>query len=326
MKRKVLIIHKGGSAHTWCEDLRLGFSSLGHDAKSVALRDRTSEEKRIESTQGLRYLANPITLARLATAIRAHRPSIIVFLNISGLSGPAHEILREAARGAPFMGWLADHIENLPGDFLPNLDTVHSFDSATIPILQRIYQDTGAKIGFLPLAVNPDRFPHRGCAWSRRKHGLVFVGNHTADRIDTLRRLRELGATIACYGPHAASSWRIWRRRKIKPDETARLYGTHQFALNMLQFPNTINGVNLRAYEIPACGGLGTYPETPDLFKTFEPDREIITYRDLPSLIHQIEALSPEGAKDMLARSKKRVSQEHTYSHRAQSLINEVYH
>lgn len=322
MKVNVLIIHKGCSVHTWCEDLRLGFAELGHDARAVTLRERSLDERRIELRPGYRRLDNPATIARIAGQVRTHHPSLIIFLNMIGLPGPAHESLRKAAQGAPMIAWLADHVEQMPPGCLPNLDAIHVFDSATLPILQEIYRNTTARLAFLPLAVNPARFPDRGIAWQQRRPSIAFVGNHTKDRLEFIRKLRSHGAAISCYGPRADAGWRFWRGRRISPTATAAIYGSHQLVLNMLQFPNTINGVNLRAYEIPACGGIGTYPDTPDLRESFEPNREIIAYQDAHSLVEKINSLAPEHAATILANSRKRILAEHTYLHRAQSLIS----
>lgn len=323
-KHRALIIHKGGRVHTWCEDLRLGFTALGHDAAVVAVRDRTPEERRIEHRDGLRMLANPATIRRLAAAIRSQRASLIILLNNIGLPDAAHAALRKAADGVPIIAWLADHVEKIPTDCLPNLDAIHTFDSATQPMLREFYQKTDARIGFLPLAVNPERFKNCGLPWAQRQRGFVFVGNHTRDRLEVILELKSQGVHIVCYGPRAATGWRIWRKRRVSPAATAMLYSTHHAVLNMLQFPNTIHGVNLRAYEIPACGGLGTYPETPDIAHSFEPGKEIITYQDLPSLVHQIEALTPEIAGKIITRSHKRIVSDHTYANRAQSMLHEI--
>lgn len=324
MKRRILIIHKSGRVHTWCEDLRLGFAELGHEARAVALRDRSVEERRIEARKGLRLLNNPVTVDRLVREVQAHKPSFILFLNMTGLPAIAHEKLRRAASGAPMAAWLADHVQQIAEGSLPNLDAVYAFDSATLPVLREGYQGTGARIDFLPLAVNPARFPDSGLAWSQRQQAIAFVGNHTQERLTLIRKLKALGASVACFGPGAESGWRMWRRRRIPPATAAAIYGRHRFALNMLQYPNTIHGVNLRAYEIAASGGLGTYPETPDLGHAFEPGEEVIAYRDPQDLLAQINELSPEKAVGMTVRSKKRVLATHRYAHRASELLRDI--
>jgi spore maturation protein CgeB len=321
MKKQVCIIHKGGRVHTWGEDLQQGFIELGYEAALLALRDRSPEERRIEKKQKLRYWRNPATIQRIAKAIHASQPSLIIFLNSIGLPEQVHTALKKAAQGVPMVSWLADHVLDIPAECLPNLDAVYSFDSATLPLLEKFYQNTETKLSHLPLAVNSARFQDHSVSCQQRHSQLVFVGNHTPDRKEAIRNLRALGVKVACYGPRAENGWQVWKRRHVNPAATAQLYGAHRAVLNMLQFPNTIHGVNLRAYEIPACGGIGTYPLTLDLPLSFEPHEEIIAYRDLPDLAVQIEALTPDKMKNLLKKSQNRVRTEHTYAHRASHFI-----
>jgi spore maturation protein CgeB len=323
MKKQVCIIHKGGRVHTWGEDLQQGFLELGYETVLLALPDRNPEERRIEKKEKLRYWDNPATIQRIAESIRTSEPSLIIFLNSIGLHEQAHTALRKAAKGVPMVSWLADHVQDLPAGCLPNLDAVYSFDSASLPLLENFYQNTDAKLSHLPLAVNPARFLDRSIACEIRRAQLVFVGNHTPDRKQAIQNLRALGVKVACYGPRAENGWQVWKRKHVKPAATSKLYGAHRAVLNMLQFPNTIHGVNLRAYEIPACGGIGTYPLTSDLPLSFEPQHEIIAYRDLPDLAAQIEALTPDRMKSLLHLSQNRVLSQHTYSHRASRFLAE---
>jgi spore maturation protein CgeB len=324
MKKHVCIIHKGGRVHTWGEDLQQGFRELGHNATLLALRDRSPEERRIEKKEKLRYWDNPATIQRIAQSIRSSRPTLIIFLNSIGLHEQAHTSLRKAANGVPMGSWLADHVQDLPHGILPNLDAIYGFDSATLPLLEKFYQHSAAKLSHLPLAVNPLRFRDRSLSCEKRRAPLVFVGNHTPDRKEVIQHLRTLGVKVACYGPRAENGWQVWKRKHVKPATTSKLYGAHRAILNMLQFPNTIHGINLRAYEIPACGGIGTYPLTPDLAFSFEPQQEIIAYRDLPDLAAQLEALTPDRMKNLLQLSQHRVLAEHTYAHRASRFLSEL--
>jgi spore maturation protein CgeB len=323
MKKQVCIIHKGGRIHTWGEDLHQGFIELGYEAALLALRDRSPEERRIEKKQKLRYWQNPATIQRIAESIRTSQPSLIIFLNSIGLPEQVHTALRKAAQGVPMVSWLADHVLDIPAECLPNLDAVYAFDSATLPLLEKFYQNTETKLRHLPLAVNSARFQDHSVSCEQRHSQLVFVGNHTPDRKEAIWNLRALGVKVACYGPRAENGWQVWKRMHVKPATTSKLYGAHRAVLNMLQFPNTIYGVNLRAYEIPACGGIGTYPLTSDLSLSFEPHEEVIAYRDLSDLAAQIEALTPDRMKSLLYHSQKRVLAEHTYSHRASSFLTE---
>lgn len=324
--RRVLVIHKGGRVHTWCEDLLAGFREIGSHARALALRSWNWRERREQWSGGGRLWENRETLARCAAVIAEFRPDLIVLLNYAGLPAAAHDVLRQAAgSGVPIISWLADHISRLPENALPNLDGVHAFDSATLDVLRAAYGKHGARLEFLPLAVNPVRFPDRGRPWPERCPGLVFLGNNTPQRRAMMAGFRAHGGTISAYGPHAEAGARIWRRRRISPQASARIYGKYQGVLNLLQSPNTVNGLNLRAFEVPACGGLGTYPLTQDLALSFIPDREIIAFRDPADLARRTREIfhQPDLATTIAAAGRARVLADHTYARRASSLITD---
>jgi hypothetical protein len=207
---------------------------------------------------------------------------------------------------------------------MPNLDGVHAFDSATLEMLSAAYRGSGARLDFLPLAVNPARFPNRGTSWPLRRKGLVFVGNNTAGRREMMRKFMDAGGALTTYGPGAAAGLRIWRRSRISPAGSARIYGSFQGVFNLLQPPNTVNGLNLRAYEVPASGGLGTYPLTPDLALSFVPDQEIIAYRDMDDLAAKTRILlhEPAMAVGIMNAGLRRVLRDHTYARRATQLLD----
>lgn len=322
---RILIIHKGDRILTWSDDLIAGFRAIGCEARGLALRSRNLQERREQWRGGGKLWQNSATLERCAETVASFRPELIVLLNFAGLPEPAAHVIRKAAGGGvPLVAWLADHITALPLGTMPNLDGVHTFDSATLDILDAAYRGSGARLDFLPLAVNPSRFPNHGKPWPLRHEGLVFLGNNTAGRKELMQRFRDGGGVLAAYGPGAASGLRFWRRRRISPAGSARIYGSFQGVLNLLQSPNTVNGLNLRAYEVPASGGLGTYPHTPDLALSFVPDQEIIAYRNMDDLAAKTRALfhDPTQASAVMTAGLRRVMDDHTYARRAAHLVH----
>jgi hypothetical protein len=321
---RILIIHKGDRILTWSDDLIAGFRAIGCEARGLALRSRNLQERREQWRGGGKLWHNRATLERCADAVAAFRPDLIVLLNFAGLPEHAARALRLAAgTGTPLVAWLADHITALPAGSMPNLDGVHAFDTATLEVLESIYRGSGARLDFLPLAVNPSRFPNHGKPWPLRHKGLVFLGNNTADRRALMQRYGEGGGVLATFGPSAASGLRFWRRRRISPASSARIYGSFQGVLNLLQSPNTVNGLNLRAFEVPASGGLGTYPQTPDLGLSFIPDQEIIAYRNMEDLAAKTRALFHDTAQAsaVMAAGLRRVRDDHTYARRAEHFV-----
>ncbi len=312
--------------HTWCEDLLAGFLETGCQADVAALRSHRLEERRMQRKTGLRHFENPAAVQRIAGQIRQIRPDLIVLLNYATLPDEASARIRDAAGvRTPVISWLADHITRFPDKTSPNLDGVYYFDSATLPLLEEHYAGTPARLEFLPLAANPARFPDYGLPWASRKHGLVFIGNNTPSRRAIIRELQGLGTAVSPFGPRAEAGLKFWRRRKISPAVSSGVYGAYQGVLNMLQPPNTIHGLNLRAFEVPASGGLGTYPLTPDLVKSFVPGEEIIAYTGIEDLHGRLESVfsNPARAAALIQAGRARLLKDHTYAMRARRLLND---
>ncbi len=322
--RRVLLIHKGGKVLTWCADLLDAFREAGCDAATATVRSSDSRERLARWSSGKKLLENHATVQRLAGSITAFQPDLIVWLNFAGIPAQARDILRAAAgAGVPMIGWLADHISGLPAWAHPNLDGVYAFDSATLPVLRTAYAGMPARLSFLPLAVNPNRYRDHAKPWHMRRKGLVFLGNNTASRRELITECHGLGAEVSAYGPQAEAGMRLWRRRRIASATAARIYGSYQGVLNLLQPPNTIHGLNLRAFEVPACGGLGTYPVTPDLHESFAPGQEIIAFSTLQDLVNQTTDLfhDPQRAETLVAAGRRRVLADHTFLHRARRML-----
>ena len=107
----------------------------------------------------------------------------------------------------------------------------------------------------------------------------------------------------------------------------ADLYRSHLVGLNLPQPGNTERGLNLRAFEIPAAGGIGTYPDVPDLPRCFEPGREILVYRSPDDLARQFDELrrDPERAAAMIRAGRDRVLRDHTFEQRAHTILRDHF-
>ncbi len=320
----VAIVRKPGSVLSWQDDLAAGFSQVGAEPVFLDLRPTRLDEYRAKWRARARAMENVAVIARTARTLRDTRPRLVVVPNFAGLPPATAEIWREALpAGTPIVGWVCDHLERLPEQLSPNLDGVYYFDSATRPFLETIYADLPARLAYLPLAVNPDRYPDHGLPFDQRRRALIFAGDHTAERRAAILAFRELGGRVSARGPHAPCGLRVWRRRRLDAAKLARLYGEHFAVFNLLQPPNTVHGLNLRAFEAPAAGALATYPDVPDLPGAFTPDEEVVVYRSLPELKEKIDRLQrdPARAAAIAAAGRARVLREHTFAHRASRIL-----
>lgn len=327
---RVAILEKQGGVLSWHRDLEAGFRASGAEVVSIQLRPSAWDEYRAKWRTRLPALENPAVIARVAGELRAARPDLVILLKQPGLPVPALEAWREASPRAPFVAWICDHLPSWPKALVPGLDGVCYFDSATRPLLESTHaahagRSRPVRLIHLPLAVDPARYPAQDIPFSRRRPALVFAGKNSPDRKRQLAAYRSAGGRIDAYGPLADAGWRLWRRRHLDSARLSRIYSGHFAVLNLLQAPNTVHGLNLRAFEVPAAGGLATYPLVPDLASAFVPGEEVVAYRDLADLKTQIDALlaDPARAAAIAAAGRARVLREHTFAHRAARLLAE---
>lgn len=85
------------------------------------------------------------------------------------------------------------------------------------------------------------------------------------------------------------------------------------------------SAVNQRVFDIPSCGGFVLSDTQSDLTELFEND-EIVTYNNYNELTDKITYYSayPEERKLISCKARARILNEHTYSHRLQSIVNTV--
>lgn len=324
---RVAILEKQGGILSWHVDLADGFRACGAEARTFQIRPVSLAEHREKWHSKTPAWGNPAIVRRVAAELKTFQPHLVVLLKQPGLPAETAAAWREVLPAStPLVGWICDHIAALPAGWSACLDGVYYFDSFTRPFLHDAYAGRPAtRLSHLPLAADPKRFGSRAKPFAQRTPRLVFAGTHSPDRNRAITDYRAAGGKVDSYGPGARAGARFWRRARLSASDLTGLYGAYFASLNLLQSPNTVHGLNLRAYEIAAAEGLGVYPDVPDLASVFEPDREIIAYRDLPDLKARIDALlaEPERAARIAHAGRARLLNEHTYAHRARRMLDD---
>lgn len=327
MSVRISIIGKKDSVISWQYDLIDAFRDLGaivhfHNIKSVSLKERV-EQYRHKRKQ----LQNHATTLRIANELKKATPDLVLVLNKVGLPELTNEIWRNTrSQQTPIIGWICDRISEFPTDCAPTLDGVYYFDSSARPCIEAGYQSTRARIGYLPLAASPKRFNYQSTPCTEIKPQLVFVGHCSPTRRTDIEAYRAIGGAIDVYGPKSKGLSSRGNNRSFSYPEQATLYRTHTACFNPLQIRNTLDGLNLRAFEVPLSGGLGTYSShAKDLTTCFELGQEILAYESLEDLKTQIQQLhnDPERMLSMREAGRNRVLREHTFIHRAQKIIHD---
>jgi spore maturation protein CgeB len=311
---------------TWSEDLADGFRELGCRVGLASLRSSRPAERLAQMRDKKRLMENEAVCRRIAGQLRDFAPDLVLILNFPGIPGRANSMFREVlGDGVPVLGWLCDRLDVFTPGHAPLLDGVYNFDSAASPLLDKAYRDTAAIVRALPLAASPARYPCPRIDVASRMPRLAFAGNCTPSRKAAFEAYRRAGGSLETFGPHS-NGWRQpLRNRKLSSAALGRIYRKYLVNLNLLQEGNTEFGLNLRAFEIPCAGGLATYPDVPQLADCFVPGEEVVVYRSHEELRDMVESLVADRARaqEIAEAGHRRVMLEHTFAHRAASIISD---
>ncbi|MGB6220481.1 CgeB family protein [Haloferula sp.] len=321
---RVVILGKGRSILTWFEDLRSGFDQVGAEVRAVSIQAETGEERWLQKREGLRELDNPRVIERIRTELEAFAPDLIVVQNKAGLPAAAFERWVGVVKNAKWVGWLCDNLNAPPKNLVACFHRVYYFDSGCVTALESFYDHGGHSFDYLPLAVNPERYPL--VSKGERKQSIVFAGKCSPHRRAFFDQIREKGLPLEVYGPGCGDWLRPWRGRRLSSGSLAKLYAGHIASLNLLQPGNTERGMNLRAFEAPCCGGVGLYPAVEDLPRCFEAGKEILVYENVDALAGIVDELvgNPERVNAVAEAGRARVLAEHTFKHRAQRMLADL--
>lgn len=324
--RRVAVLGKSRSILTWFEDTLDGFRRQGCEVAGISFQADTPAERLSQKRGAGKELQNQEVIRRTSDELAAFSPDLVVVLNKAGLPEPTVEAWQKGLRpGVPVVGWLCDCINQVPQQQVPAFEGVYYFDSHCLPILEEFYAGRvpSARLDYLPLAVNPDRYPFH--VETSRRDRLVFAGKCSPHRHEAFAQMRATGLPLDLYGPGSRNRLKFWRNRRLSSAAIAELYRSYIAVLNLPQPGNTERGLNLRAFEIPAAGGIGTYPDVPDLPLCFVPGEEILVYRSPSDLAAQIAELkkNPARAEQIIRAGHARILKDHTFECRAAKVLSD---
>jgi hypothetical protein len=117
----------------------------------------------------------------------------------------------------------------------------------------------------------------------------------------------------------------------VSDDELIALYSRSCVSLGILDVHDghdaskrVIRHMHLREFEAPMCGALYLTGFTPELTEFFEPDREVLVYRDIDELIEQAQfyILHPGAGEKIRLAGLRRALADHTWHKRYEHLFS----
>jgi spore maturation protein CgeB len=317
---RVLIVGQAFFTLPWIEDCAAGFSAAGAHVQSFnthgnGLWNRTRYRllKKFDHR-----LAQADALACFENTLDAFQPQLVLFI------APFHQtdfILTARALSQAFIAaWVGDRFSQKDVIAANACHKIYFSDSGFLTLAKEFNFSVATQ--WLPLATAT-----RPVITHTRKPQGVFVGNATPQRQALLASVTE---KLRVLGPGWKTSVLPQHQviaSKIAPKSLASIYAAHTWGLNICNENNVINGLNHRSFEPYTQGTPVIHDDMADLPHCFEPEREILIYRDVEQLneLSRRAKHSPSWLTQIGMQGQRRVLAEHTYLHRAQTILNDLF-
>lgn len=144
------------------------------------------------------------------------------------------------------------------------------------------------------------------------------------------------GTIVDKLGRHAITltDHNLEMKNPVSLDELGEINSSYSLILSFTEANSTgvlkkpVNIVNLRNFEIPMSGGIQFCRYTDEIASYFEPDKEIVLYKDRDDAIEKAEFYLSEGQRELRMRirhaARERAEAEHTWYHRFKKIFIEL--
>ena len=306
----------------------VGLRALGCNAQEVIVNaDRLQERWAVEHHVTLTGNIHDQRRQIIAAQVDHYRPDVLFVFEWCPL-------------GDAFLAEVKSHVRLLVGQIaspLPANRTFAAYDlmvSSWPPIVEH-FRSEGREAESLKLAFDPrvlDRLTVKP-----PRYDVTFVGgfapSHT-DRIRWLERLlEEIDIDVFAYGVENTPDdspirdhyrGQAWGRRMYGTLQRSRITLNRHARIDVRGNVATNLANNMRLYEATGVGSCLITERRENLPDMFDPDRQVVTYRDDAECIERIRyyLAHPEERKAIAKAGQQRTLHEHTYPAR----MKELYH
>ncbi|MGH9316877.1 MAG: glycosyltransferase family protein [Thermoanaerobaculia bacterium] len=188
----------------------------------------------------------------------------------------------------------------------------------------------GVAATYLPFGVDPETAGALplDCEECGVRHRVVFVGQHSEKREAHVGAVRR--HVVALWGSRwrrAADRFAGRHRMHSQPAFAQRCAGLYRGATAALNIVDDLNmpGHNMRAWEIPAAGGVMLSTYTPEQDEFFPEGEAAFYYRDPGEIDDVLSRLEAQPSLVSRVRDKaEAIARENTYERRVTQMLEEI--
>ena len=256
----------------------------------------------------------------LSRISKTFRPDLVLSLTQCLSEERLFEVRKQGIRA---IAWWGDTAANMIGKglchkewdliFIKDRYAAFKLQSLDLPAFQ-LYE-----------AMNP--LWHKPVA-TQRNHKVVIAGNFYDYRHYLTTKLADKNVELELYGARLP----LWADARIKKLHTgiyvtkenkSQVFGEAMAVLNSTAM-REFSSVNCRAFEIAGTGGLQIMEYRPSIEDCFEPDNEILLFKNMNELYEILERArsAPDEMKKIRTAAANRAVREHTYKHRLDVILS----
>lgn len=274
------------------------------------------------------YIENK-TLKRLNKAL-LNQPIDITICTHDFLRPSEVDFIIEKTK-APITLWFPDAVVNFGRHMFLNANYTTLFFKDVF-IVERLKAEFPTKhIVYLPECCNPlvhKKYEATNSDVAKYSCDITTAGNLYANRILFFNQLAKYNWDIKIWG-NPAAKWmnantvsKYIKNEYVLDEQKGLAFSLAKIVTNNLH-PGEIDGINCRAFEIPALFGFQLISHRNCISELFEIGKEIETYKSYDELIDKLQYyLKNDTARNAIKQAGyNRVHSQHTYTNRLQILL-----
>jgi len=253
--------------------------------------------------------------------IKSFKPDLILF--ISGFFIPLELYKIAKLYDIDTAAWIGDKFGNEKENYADYIDMLYVADSGFVEIAKKL---KFKNIKILQFGYN--NLIHKNFNLKRDDY-VNFVGSYTKERNDIFMALKDYKLQIEGFKWNKLDSIsRLWRIKvgKISQKQVVDIYNKTIATLNIAQYNNIINIVNMRTFEAMACGSCVISDNVKDLSYCFEPNKEILVYNDIEELknIFEIIRTDQDFIRKIAKNGYNKITKNHmTYKDKLEDILKD---